>query len=173
MRERRVREEINGRERLRSAADLLFRREGYAQTSIAMILAGSGVKAPSLYHHFGDKEGLYLDWVLPALAEFGATIRAHAETKDRTIDALCTLFSGPKGLDVLQIAREVELMQRLESRTIIHQALHQEVVRAWADSRGSQAAAEQLALACSLSRPAYLRLFVRPELCSELGRLEA
>jgi TetR/AcrR family transcriptional regulator len=49
-----------GRERLLSAAIRLFASKGYAATSVRDIVAAAGVTAPSLYHHFGNKEGLFL-----------------------------------------------------------------------------------------------------------------
>jgi TetR/AcrR family transcriptional regulator len=49
-----------GRERLLKAAMRLFASRGYAATSVRDIVSAAGVTAPSLYHHFGNKEGLFL-----------------------------------------------------------------------------------------------------------------
>jgi AcrR family transcriptional regulator len=49
-----------GRERLLEAAMRLFATKGYAATSVRDIVSAAGVTAPSLYHHFGNKEGLFL-----------------------------------------------------------------------------------------------------------------
>ncbi len=49
-----------GRERLLEAAMRLFASKGYAATSVRDIMSAAGVTAPSLYHHFGNKEGLFL-----------------------------------------------------------------------------------------------------------------
>ena len=49
-----------GRERLLEAALRLFASKGYAATSVRDIVSAAGVTAPSLYHHFGNKEGLFL-----------------------------------------------------------------------------------------------------------------
>lgn len=49
-----------GRERLIEAAMRLFASKGYAATSVRDIVSAAGVTAPSLYHHFGNKEGLFL-----------------------------------------------------------------------------------------------------------------
>jgi TetR/AcrR family transcriptional regulator len=38
----------------------LFASKGYAATSVRDIVSAAGVTAPSLYHHFGNKEGLFL-----------------------------------------------------------------------------------------------------------------
>jgi len=49
-----------GRERLLEVALRLFASKGYAATSVRDIVSAAGVTAPSLYHHFGNKEGLFL-----------------------------------------------------------------------------------------------------------------
>jgi TetR/AcrR family transcriptional regulator len=49
-----------GRERLLKAAVRLFATRGYAATSVRDIVGAAGVTAPTLYHHFGNKEGLFL-----------------------------------------------------------------------------------------------------------------
>ncbi|MFN3963501.1 MAG: TetR/AcrR family transcriptional regulator, partial [Fimbriimonadaceae bacterium] len=49
----------SGRDRLAHAAQKLFRSESYGAVSISCILEECGLKAPALYHHFGDKEGIY------------------------------------------------------------------------------------------------------------------
>jgi len=48
------------RERLLEAAARLFHEQGYHATSVAQILAASGVHAGSLYHAFADKEALLI-----------------------------------------------------------------------------------------------------------------
>lgn len=53
-----VRAHGSTREEILAAAEALFAERGYAATSIRHIVQASGVKAPSLYHHFGSKEQL-------------------------------------------------------------------------------------------------------------------
>ena len=50
----------SGRERLLKAALRLFASQGYAGTSVRDIMGAAGVTVPALYHHFGNKEGLFL-----------------------------------------------------------------------------------------------------------------
>jgi TetR/AcrR family transcriptional regulator len=56
------------RDRMLEVATSLFSDNGYAAVSIREIADRSGVTLSSLYHHFGDKRGLYLQVYL---AEFG------------------------------------------------------------------------------------------------------
>ncbi len=46
------------REQVLDAAIRLFTRDGYFNTSIPDIVRESGVSTGSIYHHFGDKEGI-------------------------------------------------------------------------------------------------------------------
>ena len=48
-----------GRESLLAAATSLFAELGYDAVTTRQILERAGVEAPSLYHHFGSKLGLY------------------------------------------------------------------------------------------------------------------
>jgi AcrR family transcriptional regulator len=52
--------EPSARERLLREGLRLFLRQGFADVSTRQICIAAGVTQPSLYHHFGSKEGLYL-----------------------------------------------------------------------------------------------------------------
>jgi AcrR family transcriptional regulator len=56
---------LDTRRALLDAAIAVVSRQGVDGTSLRMICAGAGVQLPTLYHFFGDKQGL-LDAVLPA-----------------------------------------------------------------------------------------------------------
>jgi AcrR family transcriptional regulator len=63
---------------LLAAAAMLLERGGVAAVTTRAVLAEAGLSAPTLYHHFGDKDGL-----LAALLQDGvANFFAH---KDRTL----------------------------------------------------------------------------------------
>ena len=49
-----------GRERALAAAWALFASEGYTEVSMQAIAAAAGVNKATLYHHFGDKEQLFI-----------------------------------------------------------------------------------------------------------------
>jgi TetR/AcrR family transcriptional regulator, mexJK operon transcriptional repressor len=57
------------------AARGLFLREGYERTSMDDIAAAAGVSKPTVYEHFGDKEGLFSVIV-------GASVEALVQTID-------------------------------------------------------------------------------------------
>ena len=51
------------RDRLLDAALRLFARKGFEAASVREIVKAADVTRPMLYHHFGSKEGLYLELV--------------------------------------------------------------------------------------------------------------
>ncbi|HEY7781915.1 MAG TPA: TetR/AcrR family transcriptional regulator [Ktedonobacterales bacterium] len=63
-------------ERVLRHARALFLRRGYADVSVGEIAAAVGVSKPTLYYHFGAKEGLYAAVLLDVLREVGGYIRA-------------------------------------------------------------------------------------------------
>lgn len=66
---------------LRAAADVL-ERGGPAALTTRAVCEAAGVKSPTLYHHFGDKNGLAAALVRRGLAEFMARKRATPDTDD-------------------------------------------------------------------------------------------
>lgn len=67
------------------AADLLAKGGAEAVTTRA-VCQGAGVTAPTLYHHFGDKDGLLRELVAQGVREFMAVKRAGMETEDALTD---------------------------------------------------------------------------------------
>ena len=63
-------------------AVLLFSRTGYSGVSMRDIANAVGISVATLYHHFPDKERLYLDAVQHAFANKESQIRLALETKD-------------------------------------------------------------------------------------------
>jgi AcrR family transcriptional regulator len=70
---------------LSAAADLLERDGAEALTTRAVCQA-AGVTAPTLYHHFGDKNGLLRAVVAQGLTTFMARKRANRQTADAAAD---------------------------------------------------------------------------------------
>lgn len=81
----------SGKDRLREASDKLFAHRPYAEVGVAELLELAQVQAPTLYHHFEDKEGLYVDWVERALSRLGKTIESALRDKSDAFERLVAL----------------------------------------------------------------------------------
>lgn len=75
-------------------AKRLFRDRGYAAVSINDIIDGVGVTKPTLYHYFKDKEALYTEVILTAMA-YGAGYFQEALSPQHTArENLTALAAG-------------------------------------------------------------------------------
>lgn len=88
-----------GRENVLSAARTEFAARGYAATSVRDIVARAGVTAPTLYHHFGSKAGVY-----------GAVVD---EVNDRVIPQFERVVAGKptyaeRLVAIVEVSREVQ-----------------------------------------------------------------
>jgi len=72
--------ETCGRRQILNAALSMFAHKGYAATSVREIVKAAGVTAPTLYHHFGNKEGLYLELMKLHCAMIDHVISSHRYT---------------------------------------------------------------------------------------------
>jgi len=116
--------DATGRARLMDAAFELFRDSAYREISVKDITAKSKVGAPSLYHHFGDKEGLYVAWAELALSRLGESIVAElgeiTNTRDQ-LAAICRAILTNTNLNLLVVLRDAKMMSKLESQErILH-----------------------------------------------------
>ena len=106
-----------GKQRVLDAAQSLFTEGSYGDTGVAQILERAGVQAPTLYHHFGDKEGLFVAWAERALQGVEGAIQANAGGLN-TVDALTrygAALLGALNFDVQQMLRDAVRLQRSES----------------------------------------------------------
>ena len=78
------------RDALFRAAERLLEQEGPDGVTTRAVCTAADVKAPTLYHHFGDKNGLLDAVVEGGIATFIARKRAIVDTED----ALADLVSG-------------------------------------------------------------------------------
>ncbi len=86
----------NAREQVLDAAIRLFTQQGYFNTSIPDIVRESGISTGSIYHHFGDKEGiaraLFESLVARMETAFDAIDREHGTARERCRAVIELLF---------------------------------------------------------------------------------
>ena len=63
-------------ERILDAAEDLFAEKGYSATSLGDVADRVGIRSPSLYNHFRNKEALYLAVLDRLMAVFSAPLEA-------------------------------------------------------------------------------------------------
>ncbi|MEQ9505861.1 MAG: TetR family transcriptional regulator [Hyphomonas sp.] len=82
------------REAILSAARTLFTADGYASTSIAVIVERAGVTKGALFHHFDNKEHLFLEvWRLLQIEMDAAARDAAIASRSRT-DPYAAFLAG-------------------------------------------------------------------------------
>ncbi len=107
------------RQRVLSAALGLFAREGYFNTSIPDIVRESGVSIGSIYHHFGDKEGVaqaLFDALVEQMDERLSEIRAcHTTCRERCRAIIGLMFriteEEPEAMHFMLFARHREFLR--------------------------------------------------------------
>ncbi len=67
-------------ERILDAAEDLFAEKGYSATSLSDVADRVGIRSPSLYNHFRNKEALYLAVLERLLAEFSRPLQEMARS---------------------------------------------------------------------------------------------
>jgi AcrR family transcriptional regulator len=72
----------------------LFGEHGYAATSLDQIVKGAGVTKGALYHHFRDKDHVFLAVVEEVKEEVANVVGAAFLAASRTQDPLQTLITG-------------------------------------------------------------------------------
>ncbi|MGH2514030.1 MAG: TetR/AcrR family transcriptional regulator [Ktedonobacterales bacterium] len=72
----------------------LFMQRGFASVSVGEVAQAAGVTKPTLYYHFGDKEGLYAAVLCDVLREIGGYLRLVTEAPGSVRDRLYELALG-------------------------------------------------------------------------------
>ncbi len=98
-----------------------FASQGYVEFSVAQILARAGVQAPTLYHHFGDKEGLFVAWAMTAIARMEPAL--NGEPLEASLRRVTLAVLDPANPDLIQLARDSQKLDRAESREQVQEAL--------------------------------------------------
>ncbi|MBS1717196.1 MAG: TetR/AcrR family transcriptional regulator [Armatimonadetes bacterium] len=108
-----------GKEKLLESAASLFGKENYGAVTVTMLLDEPGLQPPTLYYHFGDKEGLFVAWAERAFTRIEQVLpRAHG-TEDSTAELLTKfgqVLLANLALDLRQFMRDAESLSRNESR---------------------------------------------------------
>lgn len=76
------------------AAARLFAERGYDATSVREIVEAAGVTKPTLYYHFGSKEGLAQALLTVPMTAFSARLRACLDATDDPVADLAALFEA-------------------------------------------------------------------------------
>ena len=112
-----MRKSGDGKRRLMEAAGEAFGHLGFDQVGVAQILEGAGVQAPTLYHHYGDKEGLYVAWACLELGAVEPKFLEAAAAGD-VVSALTKVAGGIATLtfDLRQMLKDSDRLQKSENR---------------------------------------------------------
>src|SRR3954471_12922941 len=87
-------------ERNASARDLarvaarLFATQGYEATSVRMIVEAAGVTKPTLYYHFGSKEGLAQALLTLPMSQLARRMRSILEERGDPVGALIAVVEA-------------------------------------------------------------------------------
>jgi len=86
--------EVETRTMILAVARRLFMQRGFADVSVGEVAAAAGVTKPTLYYHFGDKEGLYADVLCGVFEAVGVYIRSVTEQEASAPQRLVDLATG-------------------------------------------------------------------------------
>lgn len=93
-------------QRIIDVATQLFGQKGYGSTSVREVVEAVGVTKPTLYYHFGSKEGLFL-----------ATAQAHLESIDQLVQD--SLASGETLVDKLESLLDANIRYASERPDVV------------------------------------------------------
>ena len=103
------------------AAGQFFGAKPFSEVSIAPILEKANVHAPTLYYHFGDKEGLYLAWLEQVSSAMRSQLGIRPEIAlEDGLAAFASIYFVTAKFDFGQILRDQSSMSRDESRATVY-----------------------------------------------------
>ena len=115
-----------------AAAARLFSTTGLSEVTVAQILDRSGVKAPTLYHHFGGKEGLYGAWARHARDGIESEFKA-IETQNLALEEFllesCRILLSQRSMDFIQVMRDRRWLADPDSAEQVNDAINVSVFR--------------------------------------------
>src|SRR3954468_2511889 len=90
--------DVKGRGRILREARLLFTAQGYAAVSMQQIADAAGVNKATLYHHFDDKEDLFVSVMAEEFtrlsADLGEVIAEGGSLRDQLVHVAVHIFSS-------------------------------------------------------------------------------
>ncbi|MGF1604811.1 MAG: TetR/AcrR family transcriptional regulator [Rhodothalassiaceae bacterium] len=89
-----ARPEKQSDQQIRQAALVAFRRDGYADTSLAKLEAATQLGRRSLFNRYGDKKGLFVRALKDFAYQAAATYLAPLAAEDAGLDALADTLRG-------------------------------------------------------------------------------
>jgi AcrR family transcriptional regulator len=120
----------DGRTRLIAAAREVFGARGYGGTTVQDLLTAAGVNAPTLYHHFDGKPGLFIaaaeDAYGPVTARFRDAVAGETrfeEALDKLLAAAVTLMDTERVLARMFLVIQFEYPRHPELAAGLHPLL--------------------------------------------------
>ncbi len=124
-------EESDSRQRILNVALQMFMTQGYAAVSTRQICAAAGVKQPSLYHHFGNKEGLYLavvqNWFESVHERIANAIRARDTLREK-LHGIAAIFWNTSLGDYQSMQRDAMQNMPAEHMDILFKSIYTGVI---------------------------------------------
>ncbi len=124
-------EETDSRQRILNVALNLFMTQGYAAVSTRQICAAAGVKQPSLYHHFGNKEGLYLavvqNWFDSAHESIANAIQTRVTLREK-LHGIAAIFWNTSLGDYQTMQRDALQNMPDEHMAILFKSIYTSVI---------------------------------------------
>lgn len=97
---------------------------------MAQLCTAAYVQPPTLYHFFGDKEGLFVAWAVDSIEKLGHDLRHGLQPPADFQDAMLHIarcLCSTDYPDILRVQRDASALDRSESREQIVEALHRAV----------------------------------------------
>lgn len=134
---------VSHNERSRRRIDILegarrcFAEHGYEGATVRLLEKETGKSRGAIFHHFGDKENLFL-----AIAREDAARQAEVVAKEGLVEVMRDMLRHPERYDWLSTRLEITKMLRTDSGFRARWREHQEVLDAAVDQRLSRLAAD-------------------------------
>ncbi|RNE49172.1 TetR/AcrR family transcriptional regulator [Corynebacterium alimapuense] len=114
-----------------------FAEHGYEGATVRLLERATGKSRGAIFHHFGDKENLFL-----ALAREDAARQAAVVAEEGLVEVMRDMLKHPERYDWLATRLEITKLLRTDAVFRIRWRKHQEVLDSAVEDRLSQLAAD-------------------------------